>query len=307
MHLGFAGSPEFAATILRTLIESDFAPQIVFTQPPRKAGRGRRVRTTPVQSIAEDHGIPVHSFTKLREKRNLFEPLDLLVVAAYGLILPQVILDSPRLGCLNVHASLLPRWRGASPVEYAILHGDCISGVSIMKVEAKLDAGPIYQHASLRLNGTETTESLTNSLAHVGAKALLDVLGKFSEGTIACPVAQDPERVTYAPRLDTNAAQIHWEKDAFEIERQVRAFIGRSPAFTVNGDIRLRILKATPVQGSFRPGEIFRKDNKLIIGCGRGGLSINEVQLNKGKGTAISIGAAINGYPEAFREGNTFE
>ncbi len=300
MQIGFAGSPQLAATTLEALLESGRRPDIVLTQPPRRSGRRRAIQRTPVHELADANGLEVVTPVRLKGCDHLVDTLDLLVVAAYGLILPRSILEAPRLGCINVHPSLLPRWRGASPVEHAILHGDTITGVSIMRVQPALDSGPVYATSTYEMKGNETTASLTLSLARIGAKLLLEVMGGLDDGSLPCPTPQDSSMATYARQLRPEQARMDWSKPATILERHVRAFLGRSPAFTTKGDIRLRILCSRVVEGFYTPGSIYRQDKSVIVGCGQGGLELNTVQLNRGKGTPLSIASALNGYGEVF-------
>ncbi len=306
MQIGFAGSPSFAATVLSSLLHSDRSPSVVFTQPPRAAGRGRRIIRTPVHQLALDHSIKVLVPQSLKGLESEFRSLDVLVVAAYGLILPRAVINAPRLDCINVHASLLPRWRGASPVEHAILHGDNETGVAIMRIVPELDAGPVYRTASIELTGSETTDSVSNELATLGAKTLIEVLEEIECGTAREPVPQDPERVTYAPRLTTDHARLDWTRSATQLERQIRAFIDRSPAFTMQDQLRMRILEAQVVEGTYEPGSVVRKDRQVIIGCGSAGLLLTRVQLNQGKGTPMLASVAANGFPHVFAQGARF-
>ena len=307
MQLGFAGSPRFAVTVLDAMLQSGRKPSTVFTQPPRASGRNRVEKRTPVHEVAVEGGIEVVTPTRLKNQEHLVADLDLLVVAAYGLILPQSFLEAPRFGCINVHASLLPRWRGASPVEHAILNGDSQTGVSIMKIVQKLDAGPVYRTANLSLKGDETTESLTQSLATLGGDALNHVLEEFERGTLSEPIAQDPSLVTYAPSLRAENARIDWSCDARSIERHVRAFVGRSSAYTMCDDLRVRILEASLIEGEYEPGIARRENRHVVIGCGTDGLALETVQLNRGKGTPMPISSALNGYGSVFSDGVRFE
>lgn len=307
MQLGFAGSPKFAVTVLDAMLRAGRIPKVVITQPPRASGRNRAEKRTPVHEVASQCGIDVATPQRLKNQEHLLDDLDLLVVAAYGLILPTSILETPRLGCINVHASLLPRWRGASPIEHAILHGDRETGVSIMRIAPKLDSGPVYRTDKISLNGSETTESLTQSLATLGGNALNLVLEEFEQGTVSEPTVQDPSLVTYAPSLSAEDARIDWTCDASSIERHVRAFVGRSSAYTTCDDIRLRILEASRVEGKYEPGIARRQNRHVVIGCGSGGLSLETVQLNRGKGTPMPIASALNGYSNVFSDGMRFE
>ncbi|MCY3885484.1 MAG: methionyl-tRNA formyltransferase [Gammaproteobacteria bacterium] len=307
MQIGFAGSPPFAATVLHAVMQAGRTPKIVFSQPPRASGRNRSTSLTPVHKMARQCRLEVATPHVLKNQEHLFFELDLLIVAAYGLILPRAVLEAPRLGCVNVHASLLPRWRGAAPIEYAILHGDQETGVSIMRIEPKLDAGPVFRKASLPLTGNETTESLTQSLAILGGHTLNLVLEQFEKGELSEPTPQDTSLVTYAPSLKAQDARIDWFQDATKIERQIRAFVGRSAAYTMCDDIRIRILEASPVEGKYKPGIAECENKSVVIGCGTGGLALETVQLNRGRGTPMSISSALNGYANVFSDGTSFE
>ena len=303
MHIGFAGSPSLAAVILNALLAEGRVPKLVLTQPPRKTGRGRSLSRTPVHAVAIAHDIPTATPTKLKGQEHLVEPLDLLVVAAYGLLLPKKFLVTPNLGCINVHMSLLPRWRGATPIEHAILSGDAKTGVTVMQISEKLDAGPIYRTVEYSMHGTETTKSLSEILATLGSQALLDVLTEFDTGSIGTPFLQDESKVTYAPRLSTEDARIDWKQPAVRIERKTRAFYGRSPAFTLHNDTRIRVLEAHVVSGTYIPGAVSRIGKNVLIGCGEDGLAVTQVQLNRGQGKPMSIAVAVNGFPEVFADG----
>lgn len=307
MQFGFAGSPEFAVTVLDSMLQARRVPSIVLSQPPRASGRNRTKKRTPVHEMAIERGIEVATPPSLKSQEHLLCDLDLLVVAAYGLILPKSILEAPRLGCINVHASLLPRWRGAAPIEHTILHGDRQTGVSIMRIVPKLDAGPVYRTAHLSLNGDETTETLTKSLATLGGNALNFVLKEFEDGTVSEPIPQDPTLATYAPSLNGEDARIDWTWEAKSIERHVRAFVGRSSAYTMCDDIRIRILEASHVDGVYAPGIATREDRRVVVGCGIGGLALETVQLNRGRGTPMPIASALNGYASIFADGSRFE
>lgn len=307
MQIGFAGSPQFAATLLDAILQAGRTPEIVVTQPPRTSGRNRSKNQTPVHKMAVQCDLEVATPHGLKHQEHLFSDLDLLIVAAYGLILPRSVLDAPRTGCINVHASLLPRWRGAAPIEYAILHGDQETGISIMRVEPKLDAGPVFHTVSLPLTGEETTQSLTQSLAVLGGDALNLVLEQFEKGTVPDPVAQDLSLVTYAPSLSPEDAQVDWSLDAKRVERQVRAFVGRSAAYTMLDGTRIRILKASTIDGEYEPSVVTRENGRVVVGCGIGGLALETVQLNRGKGTPMPIASALNGYANIFSDGTRLE
>ena len=243
-RLAFAGAPAFAETILARLLDSRHRVDLVYTQPPRPTGRGRRTAKSPVHALAENAGIEVRTPTKLTGQESTLAEFDWLVVAAYGLLLPQSILDAPKHHCLNVHASLLPRWRGAAPVERAIMAGDTETGVSIMRIEAKLDAGPVYRQRRLPLGNSALGATATADLAALGADTLLEVLDELPD---LSPKPQDDTLATYAHKLTAAESLIDWHADAVAIDRQVRALSGRAAAFTTGPDgVRLRILEANP-------------------------------------------------------------
>ena len=223
----FAGTPEFAATALNALLTTRHEVAAVYTQPDRPAGRGRKLQPSPVKQLALEHGIEVRQPAKLKDPADqaaLRElEADLMVVVAYGLLLPQAVLDAPRLGCINIHASLLPRWRGAAPIQRAILAGDAESGVTIMQMEAGLDTGPMLHILKTPILRDDTGGSLHDRLAELGARALLESLDAIG-GKALVPRPQDDERATYAKKLDKQEALIDWSRPAAAIDRQVRAF-----------------------------------------------------------------------------------
>ena len=305
-RLAFAGAPAFAETILARLLDSRHRVDLVYTQPPRPTGRGRRVSKSPVHGLAETAGIEVRTPTRLTGEEPTLAEFDWLVVAAYGLLLPQSILDAPKHHCLNVHASLLPRWRGAAPVERAIMAGDDETGVSIMRIDAKLDAGPVYRQRRWPLGGRAAGAAVSDELAALGATALLNVLDDLPGLE---PLPQDDDSATYAHKLTSADSIVDWHRDAAVIDRQVRALSGRSAAYTTAPEgIRLRLLDARPVSQSddSPPGTLRRKDNRWQIACGTGALAPMTVQLNRGKGTAMPMKSAANGFPKLLFDGARF-
>ncbi len=302
-RLGFAGAPAFAAAVLGRLVASRHRVELVYTQPDRPAGRGRKLAPSAVRALAEAAGIEVRTPTRLRGETAALAKLDCLVVAAYGLLLPEPVLEAPRQGCLNVHASLLPRWRGAAPVERAILAGDAETGVSIMQIDAGLDTGPVYQQRRLPLDADATGPATTDALAKLGADTLLDVLDALPE---LAPVPQDDRLATYASKLTADDAKIDWRKDATAIDRQVRALSGRMAAHTsLQGGVRMRILQARPTiaDADAPPGMLQCHADGWRIVCGRGALELATVQLNRGKGTAMPIANAVNGFRRVLFDG----
>lgn len=307
MQIGFAGSPTFAAEILQIILDAGLRPQLVITQASKPTGRGQKIQNTPVYSLAHNENIPLATPSKIEECAVALAGLDLLAVAAYGQILTKTVLQTPRYGCINVHASNLPRWRGASPIEHAILHGDDATGISIMRIESKLDAGPVYLQESIALDGRETAATLSKSLAQLGGNALCKVLQKFAQGDTPTPKPQAQVGITHAPRLTPEDARLNWKDRATTNERKVRAFIGRNSAFTTRGDLRLRVLEADVDKGDFSPGRLYRSANTLVIGCKQGGLLLRTVQLNRGKGTPLSAEATLNGFGRLFEDGIQFD
>lgn len=309
LKLGFAGTPEFAATILAGLVAHGYRPAVVYTQPDRPIGRGRKLRPGPVKALAEAEGIELLQPATLRSPQAVESlarfRLDLLVVVAYGLLLPEPILEIPRLGCINVHASLLPRWRGAAPVERAIMAGDEMTGVSIMRMDRGLDTGPVYLQRSCPIGERATGPELEQALASLGLEALLACLGALP-GLV--PQSQPGEGVSYAHKLTPADALIDWSDDARVVDRQVRALCGRLPAFTFSGGTRIQVLAATAGTGSATgaaPGSIVTASARtgITVACGNGTLTITRLQLNRGKGLPMSAADALNGFQDLIGAG----
>jgi len=292
MRIIFMGSPAFAVPTLDALIEARHEVVAVYCQPPRPAKRGKKLQATAVQVRAEELGLEVRTPARLRgeEEQSAFDTLsaDIAIVAAYGLILPQAILDAPERGCVNVHASLLPRWRGAAPIQRAILAGDEVTGITIMQMEAGLDTGPMLMRASLPI-GRRNAGELTDDLAKLGASLTVDYLADPS----SCPAeAQPNDGVTYAAKIDKAEARIEWAQPADHVERQVRAFAPVPGAwFEVNGE-RVKLLSVDVVKGSGAPGTVL--DDALTIACGSGAIRPLLVQ-RAGRG-AMSPGEMLRGF-----------
>ena len=280
MRVIFMGSPDFAVPTLYALIAAGHEVAAVYCQPPRPAGRGKSVLPTPVQRAAELLGIPVHTPASLKGKPEQDEfaalGLDCAVVAAYGLILPQPILDAPRLGCLNVHASLLPRWRGAAPVQRAILAGDSVTGVTIMQMEAGLDTGPMLAAQEVAID-RKNARQLTEELGRIGAHLVTQVLSAFESYP---HVAQPEEGATYAAKIRKEEARIDWSRPAVEIERQVRAFAPSPGAWFEVGGERIKLLEAEVEErdSRFRGNDGMVVDDQLRIACGVGAIRPTLVQ-----------------------------
>ena len=270
MRIAFMGTPDFAVPTLRALHDAGHEIAAVYSQPPRPAGRGKKLRASPVQRLAEELGIDVRTPVSLRtaEAQAQFAALrlDAAVVAAYGLILPQAILDAPVHGCLNVHGSLLPRWRGAAPVQRAILAGDAETGVTIMQMEAGLDTGPILASAATAIGG-KTAGLLTDEIAEMGAILMRDVLGDLGSYTAQ---TQPEDGVTYAHKIDKFEARIDFAQDAASAERQIRAFNPVPGAFFEHDGQRYRIHSADIVRGEGDAGTVI--DESLTIACGAGAI-----------------------------------
>lgn len=307
MSIGFAGSPEFAATILDAMLTAGLPVTRVITQPPRPAGRRRKLQASPVHRLASDAGLTCHTPEQLQQEVSLVADLDVFVVAAYGKILPEAFLRAPRHGSINIHASLLPRWRGASPVEHALLAQDPKTGVSLMQIEKGLDTGPVYIQQELAIESTDTTDSLTHKLAVLGGQTIIDFLHELRSGKSSQPMPQRETGITYAPRLTTADARIDWTGEASFIESQIRAFNGRTAAHTSYGELHIKILEARVHSGDFIPGQLYPSRSGVIVGCGSGGLNLLTVQLNRGKGRPLPIKAAMNGYTQVFSETTSWD
>ena len=276
MRIIFMGTPDFAVPTLVALAEAGHEIAAVYTQPPRPAGRGKKLQPSPVQLAAEARGLMVRYPVSLKggDEQADFAALnaDVAVVAAYGLILPQAVLDAPRLGCLNVHGSLLPRWRGAAPVQRAVLAGDAETGVTIMQMERGLDTGPMLAKVATPLAG-KTAGELTSELADLGARLMVEVLADLPGHS---PILQPDEGVTYAHKIDKAESRLDFTRAAADVERQVRAFAPAPGAFFELDGERYRVLAAEVVTGSGAPGVTL--DDSLTIACASGAILPTLVQ-----------------------------
>ena len=309
MKIIFAGTPDFAATHLQALI-GQHEVVAVYTQPDRPAGRGKKLTASPVKLLAEQNNLPIFQPQSLKdpEQQTILANLqaDIMVVVAYGLILPQVVLDAPRLGCINVHGSILPRWRGAAPIQRAIEAGDKETGVTIMQMDAGLDTGAMLTITRCPIEPNETSGSLYDKLAALGAPALLSTLDKLKAGT-AVAVAQDNGQSTYAKKIDKAEALIDWSQPAIIIDQRIRAFSPFPAAYTEIEGLRVKIWAAqTSTQQLGTSGEIVAADdNGLLVGCGQGSLLLTEIQL-AGK-SRMPVSEILRSRVELFATGKRFE
>jgi methionyl-tRNA formyltransferase len=282
-RLVFAGTPDFARVSLEALVEAGRVPVAVYTQPDRPAGRGRKLTASPVKHFAEAHGIPVLQPATLRDDHAVedlaaLEP-DLLIVAAYGLILPQAVLDVPMRGCLNVHASVLPRWRGAAPIQAAILAGDATTGISLMAMTAGLDCGPVYHSEEIAIGADETAGELHDRLAALGGRLLVTRLDAILAGDIEAQ-EQDESLVTYAPKIDKRDAEIDWSLPAPEVARRIRAYNPFPGAYTMADGMRMKVWRAAVTQADGAPGTVLQFDSDaVVVACGEDALRLEELQL----------------------------
>lgn len=285
LKIVFAGTPAFAAAHLQALIDSPHQLLAVYTQPDRAAGRGKRLQASAVKTLAQEHAIPVFQPQSLRtqEEQQVLASLgaDVMIVVAYGLILPQAVLDIPRLGCLNVHASLLPRWRGAAPIERALLAGDKETGVTLMQMDQGLDTGKMLARAKLPIEETDDRQSLESGLASIGCRMLVESLAQLEQLQQQAET-QDDSLSTYANKLSKEEALIHWDAPADAINLIIRSGIGRNPAYCFLQGERVRLLKADAVDlASSQPaGTILHVDRDSIrVACRNSALDIRVMQF----------------------------
>lgn len=292
----FMGTPGFAAVALKALVDAGHDIAAAYSQPPRPKGRGMDVQKSPVHVFAEESGIPVRTpvSVKTPEEIAAFQALqaDVAVVAAYGLILPKAILDAPRYGCLNIHASLLPRWRGAAPIQRAIMAGDAETGITIMQMAEGLDTGPMLLREALPIGPETNAGALHDALAELGARMIVDVLDQLPDGLSARP--QPAEGITYAAKITKDEARIDWRRSALEIDRQIRGLSPHPGAFTEIKGERVTILCAEILAGHVdTPGLV--TDDKLAVASGEGGLRPTLVK-RAGK-RAMSVEEMLRGFP----------
>ena len=288
MRLVFAGTPAFAAVSLEALLAARHEVVLVLTQPDRPAGRGMNMRASEVKQLAQVRGLRVAQPTSLRDDSAIAQLAQTdaaaMVVAAYGLILPQSVLDAFPLGCINIHASLLPRWRGAAPIQRSILAGDTCTGISIMQMDAGLDTGPVLLAEAIAIAKRETAQSLHDRLAELGGRCIVRALAQLDAGS-ARAVAQPQAGATYATKLTKEEAEIDWDRSAVELDRQVRAFNPFPVAATSLDGAPLKIWRAHPLPARrLTPGVVQEASgDRLIVACGEGALALEELQRAGGK------------------------
>lgn len=298
MRLIFAGTPEFAATALLAIVDAGHDVMLVMTQPDRPAGRGMSLQPSPVKRLALERGIAVFQPSTLKDaaaqERIVATGAEVMVVAAYGLILPQAVLDLPYLGCVNIHASLLPRWRGAAPIQRALLAGDSETGVCIMQMEAGLDSGPVLLREAVPIGAEDTAGSLHDRLAELAARLIVAALARL-------PLAGQPqpeEGVTYAHKIGKGDALIDWSVSAAELDRQVRAFNPVPGAQASLGGEAVKVWRAAAVAGNGEIGRILRVDrDSIVVACGAGALVVAELQ--KAGGRRLPVRQFLAGNPLA--------
>ncbi|HSE83761.1 MAG TPA: methionyl-tRNA formyltransferase [Thermodesulfobacteriota bacterium] len=308
MRIIFMGTPEFAVPSLKALIEPEDEVIAVVTQPDKPKGRGLEVVPPPTKVLAEKHGISVLQPQKIKTEEffnNLkeFSP-DLICVAAYGKILPKNILDLPPYGCINVHASLLPKYRGAAPINWAIIRGEKVTGITTMKMDEGMDTGDMLLKKEVLIDDEDTGETLSEKLSHVGAELLIHTIRLLKKGELQ-PIPQDHSQATYAPMLKKEHGEIEWEKPAEEIRNLIRGTIPWPGAYTTVDGKLLKVHKAGVSEGTGKPGEVIKSDSRILrVSTGKGALHLLELQLEGGKrlpieeflrGRRIKEGAVLGG------------
>lgn len=312
LNVVFAGTPEFAAQALQALLGADLCRvSAVYSQPDRRSGRGRRLRASPVKQLAQKHSIAVYQPQNFRSPEAVAElhalRPDLMVVAAYGLLLPKSVLDIPTHGCINIHASLLPRWRGAAPIERAIETGDDSSGISIMQMDEGLDTGPILHTQSCAIDAAETGASLRLKLAAIGASCILQTLQQLTSDSLK-PQPQQDAHATYANKISKQELQIDWRLPASSIERKLRAFYSAYTMYSMLGGMRIKIARVEigDALQQQAPGTIVAVHrDAIVVACGKGFVRVMQLQLPGGK--MLATQAVLNAKGALFQTGSVFE
>ena len=319
LRIIFAGTPDFAATALNALIknQNDLNVDVVavYTQPDRPAGRGRQLKASPVKELALEHSIPVYQPLNFKQQDDLdilnkLKP-DLMIVAAYGIILPVDVLTTPSLGCINIHASLLPRWRGAAPIQRAIIAGDTQTGITIMQMDKGLDTGDMILNKTCNIDANDTGSSLHDKLAALGADVMQEALKLIQQDAITT-TKQDDSQACYAHKLNKDEAFIDWRQGAENIARQVHAFNSWPVAQTHFDEKIIRIWQANTTSNSGSntsthkiPGEILEiNTDGIVVACGEDGIEITDLQLSGAK--RMSVKNLLNGRPDFFKVGQSF-
>ncbi len=310
LRIIFAGTPEFASAHLQAMLDSQHQVIAVYTQPDRPAGRGQKLMPSPVKSLAAQHNIPVYQPKSLRNEEAQQElaslNADLMVVVAYGLILPQVVLDTPELGCINVHGSILPRWRGAAPIQRAIEAGDTESGVTIMQMDAGLDTGDMLLKAFCPIHPDDTASQLHDRLIAVGKPALIQALDAIASNQLQ-PEKQDDSQACYAHKMSKEEAMLGWQRSAQALDRQIRAFNPWPVAITSLDDTNIRVWEAIALEerSKEQPGTLIRADKGgLDIACSEGTLRIKRLQLAGSR--AMTVQELLNSKKAMFSAGKQF-
>jgi methionyl-tRNA formyltransferase len=308
MKVIFAGASQFSLPALKELASSKHKICAVYTKPDQPAGRGLKLTPTPVKSLALSHNLPIFqpiSFKNIETQKELSSlNADIFIDVAYGLLLPEAVLNIPKYGCVNIHPSLLPRFRGAAPIQRAILSGDTVTGVTIMRIDAGLDTGDIYKQELLPIDKSDTGETLSEKAALMGAKLLIEVLDKIENGFATATPQKADQEIVYANKLSKEEGKIDWYKGAAEIERMVRAFIPWPIAYTLLDNNYIRIWEATVKNDSpqIPPGTIISADkNGINIATGNGILCLLKIQLPGGKPLAVQD--ILNAHKELFAVG----
>ncbi|BFM13831.1 methionyl-tRNA formyltransferase [Maricurvus nonylphenolicus] len=311
LRIVFAGTPDFAAHHLQTLLNSEHEVIAVYTQPDRPAGRGKKLAASPVKALALEHNIAVYQPQNFKEQadRDALAELnaDIMVVVAYGLLLPKAVLDTPRLGCINVHASLLPRWRGAAPIQRAVAAGDTETGVTIMQMDVGLDTGDMLVISRCPIEANDTGGSLHDRLLTLGGPALIEALEQLAQGT-AQPEKQDDSLANYAHKLTKQEAALDWQLSAEELDRQIRAFNPFPVAYFSQDKDRIRVWDAeiNPTVTQAEAGTIIHVDKDAIdVACGQHSLKLKQLQLPGKK--VLSIKDILNGHAQRFSVGSVLQ
>lgn len=280
LRIGFMGTPDFAVAALDAIAETDHELVAIYCQPPKPAGRGKKLHKTPVHLRGEDLGVPVYHPKSLKKEEAQQEfadlNLDIAIVAAYGLILPKAVLDAPKYGCLNIHGSILPRWRGAAPIQRAILAGDTETGICIMQMDEGLDTGDVLLEEATAITNETTASTLHDTLAEMGGRMVVDVINQIASGNAPTPTPQTEDGMTYAKMLSREEGEIDWTQDAKIIERQCRALTPWPGVWYPFEDGRVKVLKASLADGTGEAGEIL--DKYMTVACGTGALRLEIVQ-----------------------------